>query len=423
MTTTELMPDVEQQEFATPSEVAQAVLAKVEELVNPATEAHRLFYEVPGVNQTELVDARRPAGGHTVLLKDETTHFVTLPDGETAQVQTFKRRGARAAAIFALQEQPKLDALVSASAGGHGQGVAAAALEFGLDCEVHTKQAVSAVKAERMSALDADVLSIHKNLPKALEAAEASAGPDTGKAFIHPYDRIETIAGAATLGLEVWNDLQQRELAGELDLHKDPIDIVLPLGGGGLATGVAVVVKQVKDLGLVGNNLRVVAVSAASKEQNTWVDGTQTATGKLTSLVVNDSAYVQEHRIVSDLEVANAMHELTGIYHKRIEPAGALAYAGVQQMTQAAPARDGHARKTFVAPVTGASVTPESFQVAMELRKEADRNGDFQRFSTGYLNREIDGVEEILVAQRRNVQLPVGQACLHGATERAYATP
>jgi threonine dehydratase len=371
MTTTEALHFTDQQELSTSAEVAEAVLAKVEELADPTTEAHRLFYEVPGVNQTELTEARRPAGGHTVLLKDETAHFVALPDGEIMPVQTFKRRGARAAAIFALQEQPELDALVSASAGGHGQGVAAAALEFGLDCEVHTKRKVSAVKAERMSALDADVLSIHKNLPTALEAAEASAGPDTGKAFIHPYDQIETIAGPGTLGLEVWSGLRQRELAGELDLRNDPVDIVLPLGGGGLVTGVAVAMRRVKDLGLAGDNLRVVAVSAGNKEQNAWVDGTQTTTGELTSLVVDDPDYVQEHLTVSDLEVANAMYELTGVYHKRIEPAGALAYAGVQRMTQAAPTRDGHPRKMFVAPVTGASVTPEAFQVAMDLRNEA----------------------------------------------------
>lgn len=368
-TTLEALTPTDPQEHVSCNEVVASVLEHLEELTDPNSDAYRYFYGKPGIVSTELTDANRPAAGHRVLLKDETRHFVESPDGAVLPVPAFKRRGARAAAIFALQQFPDLKKLRTASAGNHGQGVAAAALEFGLSAEVHARFDVSPIKLAKMQQLGALVLADHPTLADAMHAALAGNGSDT--LFVHPFDDIETIAGQATMGTEIVDNLKILARNDELDLFKDPIDITLPVGGGGLASGVALAIKHAKDQKTIGEQVRVVTVSATDKAHNQWCDGTATETGTFTRLVLGNPEYVQHQVTVSDLEIADAMFWLTGIYNQRIEPAAALAYAGATQLNRAQPAERGYARRTSVVPVTGSSVSRETYERAMQLRTDS----------------------------------------------------
>lgn len=118
--------------------------------------------------------------------------------------------------------------VVAASMGNHAQGVACAAAALGKKARIFMPEGVSIVKENAVRAYGADVLVKGHDLKEALEAAVA----EEGYAFVHPYDDDEVIAGQGTVGLEMAEQL-------------DGVDTVLvPVGGGGLISGVAVAVKS-----------------------------------------------------------------------------------------------------------------------------------------------------------------------------------
>lgn len=370
-TTLELLDYTKQPEkYESAETTAESVQDILNKIVDESSELHQIVYGENGIVPSALEEVRRPAAGHRMLLKNETSHAVTFPDGTSMTVEAFKRRGALVATYCALSNNPYLQAVSTASAGNHGLGVAAAAKQFGLDAHIHTASNVSEVKEEKILSLGANVYKPHQTFPDALNAAELHAQQKPETAYIHAYNSVETIAGQATIGLEVVSDLLSKQLAGEIDLHKDKVHVVLPVGGGGLAAGVAIVVKHARDQGLFGDNVEVVSVEVENKQHNRWSDGTATETGDLPKLVLEDPQYVQQHRTVDVYELADAMHTLTGVYHKRIEPAGAIAYAGATQIARTHPVPEGHERTTFVVPVTGANVTRENYEYAEALRHE-----------------------------------------------------
>ncbi len=144
---------------------------------------------------------------------------------------SFKIRGAYVR-LQRLSDSDRARGVVAASAGNHAQGVALAAQLLGIDATVFMPAGVPLPKLAATGGYGAQVHLVGDALRATLAAAQTFAD-DTGAVFIHPFDHPDIVAGQGTVGLEV---LEQLPGVGS---------VLVPLGGGGLVSGIAAAVKAV----------------------------------------------------------------------------------------------------------------------------------------------------------------------------------
>src|SRR5204862_8134260 len=188
------------------------------------------------------------AGGANVLLKAESLQ----------RTGSFKIRGAlnKLAAVG----DACAPGVVCGSAGNHAQALAFAARARGVRCEVFMPAESAIGKAEAAQALGATVRLAGASVDDCVAAAKDRAA-ETGMVFVHPFDDPDVVAGQGTLGLELLGDLP--------DLAK----VVVPIGGGGLSSGVAIAVKSARpDVEVVGVQAETVAPFPASLQAGRPVD-------------------------------------------------------------------------------------------------------------------------------------------------------
>jgi threonine dehydratase len=140
----------------------------------------------------------------------------------------YKIRGA-ANAVASLSEAERARGVWTISAGNAGQGVAYAARQFGIPCSVVAIETAPQTKLDRMRALGATIVPV--SYDDAWKAAETHAFEGLEGTFIHPFDNHDFIAGHATMGLEILEDLP------------DVKTVIAAIGGGGLITGVGSAIK------------------------------------------------------------------------------------------------------------------------------------------------------------------------------------
>ncbi len=185
----------------------------------------------PVMRRTPVVASR--------ILSDLTGHEVRLKCENLQRTGSFKPRGAYNR-IARLDAEQRARGVVAASAGNHAQGVAWAASQVGIDSTVFMPVGVSLPKLVATKAYGATVHLVGNTVDEALKSAREFA-ERTGATLIHPFDHLDIVAGQATLGTEL---LQQMPDVGT---------IVIPTGGGGLLAGVAAAVKLTKpDIRIVG---------------------------------------------------------------------------------------------------------------------------------------------------------------------------
>ena len=155
---------------------------------------------------------------------------------------SFKIRGAYVR-IARLSDEERRNGVVAASAGNHAQGVALAASMLGTTAKIYMPEGAPLPKVAATKAYGAEVVLGGLTVDDALRAAQEYAR-ECGSVFIHPFDHPHVIAGQGTVGLEI------------LDQVPDVRTIVVPTGGGGLVSGVAVAVKALNP------GVRVVGVQA-----------------------------------------------------------------------------------------------------------------------------------------------------------------
>jgi len=156
---------------------------------------------------------------------------------------SFKIRGAYNR-ISQLSERERAAGVVAASAGNHGQAVAWAAREVGARARIFMPQDAPMAKVEATRSYGAEIELTGPALEEALEAARAHVA-ETGATFVHPFEDPLVVAGQGTIGLEI---AEQVDEAGT---------VVIPVGGGGLASGIALALRAVRP------RLRIVGVRAA----------------------------------------------------------------------------------------------------------------------------------------------------------------
>jgi threonine dehydratase len=168
-------------------------------------------------------------------------------------INAYKLRGA-ANAVAMLSEQERSRGVWTISAGNAGQGVAYAARGAGVPCTVVVVETAPQSKLERMKALGAKLIPVPYE--GAWKALDERSFPGVGGTFIHPFDDDNFIAGHATMGLEILEDLP------------DVSAVIASIGGGGLITGVGSAIKASKpDTKILGVEPETAAPAALSFEK------------------------------------------------------------------------------------------------------------------------------------------------------------
>jgi threonine dehydratase len=267
----------------------------------------------PSVNEIKEARARlegvarvTPVYGSETLSR-RVGREVTLKAENLQRTGSFKIRGA-VNKIATLSEPEKRAGVVAASAGNHGQAVAWAAREAGAKATVFMPQDAPMAKVEPTKNYGAKAELVGAAFEESLAAALKYA-EETGATFVHPYEDETVVAGQGTIGLELAEQVPQAKT------------VVIPVGGGGLASGIALALRGVKP------GLRIVGVQAGLKGP-TIADGIAVKqVGEYTRPILDD--VLDDLVSVSDDEICQAILLLLERSKLVVEGAGAVSIAAL----------------------------------------------------------------------------------------------
>lgn len=248
---------------------------------------------------------------------------IALKAENLQQTGSFKARGV-SVKLASLGEECK-KGVVAGTAGNHGRALAWAAQRREIPCELFVPEDAPISKTEPAARLGASLTRCKGTVDDCVELATERAEED-GLTLVHPFDDPKVITGQAGIGLEL------------LDQLPDLAKVVVPLGGGGLASGIAIAVKQHRpEVEVIGVQVEACASYPASLEKGEAVTVKPTATvadgiavkrpGKLTLPLVD--RWLDGIAVVSDDEVGDAMAELLGEAKLVVEGAGAVGVAAL----------------------------------------------------------------------------------------------
>jgi threonine dehydratase len=236
----------------------------------------------------------------------------------------FKIRGAYNK-MQTLTDDQRVAGVVAPSAGNHAQAVAWAARSAGVPAVVYMPHSASLAKVGATRGYGATVELVGDSVDDAVAAAQAIVA-ENGKTLVHPFDDPAVIAGQGTVGLEILED------APELDT------VVVPLGGGGLLSGIATAVKALRpDVRVVGVEAAGCAPYVASLQQGAIQPARQTETiadgiavkrpGEITFPIIQE--LVDDVVTVTDAEIGQAIVHLLERTKSVVEGAGAVSLAAL----------------------------------------------------------------------------------------------
>ena len=242
---------------------------------------------------------------------------------------SFKIRGAMSK-LASLGDAVK-NGVVAGSAGNHAQAIAFAARHHNVPCEIFVPAGASLSKMEAVRSYGAILSEGGDTLSDAVAAAQRHADA-TGMNFCHPYDDPVVVAGQATLGLELIEDISDLSL------------VIIPLGGGGLTGGVAMALKTFNPkIRVIGVQVRACAPYAGSPPPDgpivTLADGIAVKSpGAFTRPLIEK--YVDEIVVVEEDLVADAMVLLMDRGKLYVEGGGAVGVSALMS-GQVKPAQTG----------------------------------------------------------------------------------
>jgi threonine dehydratase len=219
----------------------------------------------------------------------------------------FKVRGA-VNRIAMLSDRERAAGVVAASAGNHGQAVAWAAREAGIPARIYVPQDAPMAKVEACRTYGSELIMGGEAFEEALAAATADV-EETGATFVHPFEDPLVIAGQGTIGLELAEQVP------------DAGTVVIPVGGGGLAAGIAIALRAQRP------EIRIVGVQAGL-DGFTIADGILVKhPGELTMSILSD--VVDELVDVDDELISEAIVLLLERAKLVVEGAGAVGVAAL----------------------------------------------------------------------------------------------
>jgi threonine dehydratase len=292
--------------------------------------------------------ARRTPMLSTRTISERAGGVVALKAENLQRTGSFKIRGV-AAKLAALGEDGTRNGVVAASAGNHGQSLAAGAQARGIPCEVFVPDDAPMSKVEAAREQGAIVHMGGGSVDECVEHARERAR-EGGLAFVHPFDDPVIVAGQGSLGLELLEDVP--------DLAK----VIVPVGGGGLCSGVAIAVKASRpEVEVVGVQAAACSPYPESLRRGEPVPASTALTiadgiavkrpGDLTLALL--SRYADDMVVVDEDPVAEAMVVLMERCKLVVEGAGAVGVAALLG-GQIKPAEQG----TTVAVLSGGNVDP-----------------------------------------------------------------
>jgi threonine dehydratase len=279
----------------------------------------------PTISRDEILSARQAGAAyvkHTPVTESATLTAmcggnVVVKAESLQRTGSFKIRGAMNK-LSTLRNDPASDltkGVVAGSAGNHAQALAFAAQVNGVPCEIFVPAGASLSKIAACRSYGATISEGGDSLDNAVARAQERAA-DTGMNFCHPYDDPAVVAGQATLGLELLEDIA--------DLRC----VIIPLGGGGLAGGTAIALKQHDpSITVIGVQVEACAsyahVPAPEGPVVTLADGIAVKRpGVITRPIIEK--WLDDVVVVSEDDVADAMVLLMERGKLLVEGAGAV---------------------------------------------------------------------------------------------------
>lgn len=278
--------------------------------IDKVKKAEHLLKDV--IRKTDLIFAPDLAKNSEIYLKSENLQ----------KTGSFKVRGAYAK-IAQLSDEQKKKGIIACSAGNHAQGVALAAQKNGIQSKIFIPNTAPISKIEATKSYGAQICLVDGVYDDAYNEA-VQCQQETGAEFIHPFDDIEVIAGQGTIALEVLEQLPEVEA------------VIVPIGGGGLISGIAYTIKMLKP------ECKVYGVQAAGAGSmyysiehhkrtelpavHTFADGTAVKMPGENTFALCEK-YVDKIVTVTDDEIATAVLTLMERQKLVAEGAGALSVA------------------------------------------------------------------------------------------------
>ncbi len=320
------------------------------------------------------------------LLSGRLGNEIWLKREDEQPVFSFKCRGAYNKMARLTPAELKRG-VIAASAGNHAQGVALAAQRLRTRAVIVMPRTTPSIKVNAVRALGGQVVLHGDNYDAACVHARR-LGRARRLSFIHPYDDPEVIAGQGTIGAEI------------LKQHPQALDAVfVPVGGGGLIAGIAAYIKQlrpaVRIIGVEPEDADAMARSLKAGRRVTLPHVGIFADGVAVRQVGRETfrlcrRFVDEMVIVSNDEICAAIKDIFEDRRSVLEPAGALAYAGLKRYVARKHLRD----RQLIAICSGANVNFDRLRHVAERaeigeRREAifavtipERAGALKRFCT-----------------------------------------
>lgn len=294
-----------------------------EEVVHNITiaDVYRAAKQLDGVSKkTHLVESPffSAQSGNQVYLKPENLQITG----------SFKLRGAYNK-ISQLNEEERKRGVITASAGNHAQGVAFSARALGVKAVITMPATTPILKVEATRALGAEVVLFGDSFDDAY-AHSLELQKEHGYIYIHPFDDVQVLLGQGTTALEIIDEL------------KDVDVILVPIGGGGFASGVALATKlvnpNVKVIGVEPENAACMAKSftkgkvSSLRSADTVADGCAVKTpGKITFACCR--TYLDQIITVSEMEIMSALLSLIEKHKLIAEGAGVLSLAALDKLS------------------------------------------------------------------------------------------
>lgn len=270
-----------------------------------------------------IADTMRPTPlVHSQVLSQQTGCDIWLKLENLQFTGSFKDRGALVK-LTSLTKAERRAGVIAMSAGNHAQGVAFNARHLGIPATIVMPKGTPFTKIRGTETLGAEVVLAGESLAEAAEHAERLQ-KQGGLTFVHPYDDPKIIAGQGTIGLEI------------LDRQPDIDQIVVPIGGGGLISGIAIAGKAIAPgIEIVGAETQLypsmyqaLRGEAASSGGQTIADGIAVKNpGKLTKTIVEN--LVDGIILVEESDIEHAAQRFIEIEKTVVEGAGAVSLAAV----------------------------------------------------------------------------------------------
>jgi threonine dehydratase len=303
---------------------------------------------------------------------------------------SFKERGALNR-LSALTAEERRNGVIAMSAGNHAQGVAFHAKRLGVPATIVMPIGTPMVKVENTRRHGANIILAGKTVEEAGPVA-IDHGEAHGMTLIHPYDDPMIIAGQGTVGLEI------------LKAVPDLDTLVVPIGGGGLISGVAIAAKTLKpdiriigvEAGLYPSMYNVIRGERMPMRGDTLAEGIAVKSpGKITTEIVRH--LVDDILLVTEAEIECAVAALINIEKTVVEGAGAAGLAAVQ----ANPAL--FAGRNVGLVLTGGNI--DTRLIASVLTRELAREGRLTQLSLDIVDRpgQLAAVAALLAEAGANI--------------------